>query len=172
MANDPDRDRALASFRQAQMLKEHADERERRRVRLPIPPRLAAGMVALAIVGGFAAIFAAVIVPLFQATDPVKTFCQDIDAQNYASAYSYLAASLTQRISETQFEQMIQQDQFTGCSTSTGVTIAPDGKTAQIGVTFVFGSQNVRIEHGSISLVNESGGWRIASFQDATLTIP
>ena len=64
MASDPERERMLAGFRQAQQVKERAAERARRRPHLPIPSPVLAGIVAVGIVGALVAIVA---IPLYQA---------------------------------------------------------------------------------------------------------
>jgi hypothetical protein len=172
MASDSERERMLAGFRQAQQIKEDADVRARR-PRLPIPSVVLAGIVAVVVVGAIVAIFAVPIFISFQMTEPVRTFCRDIGAQNYASAYGDLSSALKSRLPEDQFAQRVQQAQFSSCQTISSAQLGASGNTGHIVIEMLFGNnQNTRTEQATFLLVDESDGWRIDSIRDAILPLP
>jgi hypothetical protein len=110
--------------------------------------------------------------PLLGVSTTVGFFCAAEEQQRYDSAYSQLSSNLQSSISQDQFTQE-SQNQDTASGTVKQCEVAQDGNPPQLGSTtssidISLTRNGGTAQTGTVTLVDESGSWKIDSF-DTTL---
>lgn len=147
------------------------------RLRVPIPPRptrtsqtfwklLAVGMAILLVASGTAAFI------YLRFTQPAKVasvFCHDLQARDYAQAYSLLDSGATHGLSKSQFVTAARTldtaaGAITACGQQSGgsaYSYRLGGQTASVGLSLTRAS-GARFQ-GTLRLANQDGAWKITS---------
>jgi hypothetical protein len=110
--------------------------------------------------------------PTFAVGTTVGLFCSYEQSQQYDSAYNQLSTNLRASISQDQFTQE-SQNQDTASGTIQQCNVAQDSNAPQFGNTqssidISVTRRGGTAQTGTLTLVNEHGGWKIDSF-DSTL---
>lgn len=105
----------------------------------------------------------------------VEDFYSAIHAQHYSQAYDFLSGSARSELSEARFQQVYQaSDTLSGGVDYYAITTSNTrGSTATVSVDVVRKGDTTTAEVVVLTLVQDSGNWRIASIrQNGTTTAP
>src|SRR5690348_13383491 len=138
--------------------------------RINLPSRLVAGMIAVVVVVGiviipYLAVFGVDFPSKFQAVDTVKTFCGAETDGKYDAAYGLLSARIQRRMSVDDLQRASKAARFGGCGLAkSGFTLKVSGATTRVPMecdNVPGGGASGGTTQGTMTLVRESGGWRI-----------
>ena len=140
--------------------------------RLNLPARLVAGVIAVVLaVSILVGIFGLDFPSKFQAVDTVKTFCGAETDGKYDAAYGLLSAHIQRRMSVDDLQRASKAARFGGCGLAkSGFTLKVSGATTTVPMEFdnvPGGGDSGGTTQGTMTLVRESGGWRIDGITSA-----
>ncbi len=114
--------------------------------------------------------------PTIASTIAVTNFCADEESQQYVRAYNLLSSSMQSQRTQSDFIQRSQsldtsQGTVSQCQPTTSSTNPATDTSASIPVTVMRGTgSTATTTNGTITLVKESGGWKIDSI-DPSLSL-
>lgn len=136
---------------------------------LPLGRRIRGWLIALVVLAAIAiplAIVGANVAQRLSIANSVTTFCNDIADQSYSAAYGMLSHQAQQGLSESLFADELRSANLTSCNLpQSGGQLAVSGNLATVTVDYAYadGTNTTSISSGTMLLVNENGGWRVAS---------